>query len=149
MCGEYSLTVVSVIHLKGSPPRVRGVLNTFTKTATSTGITPACAGSTVARFSVSASTRDHPRVCGEYRGHTHGARGGFGITPACAGSTSLSPLSLQRRWDHPRVCGEYCERSFCQSPLGGSPPRVRGVLSEFEGTRGIDGITPACAGSTE
>ena len=74
----------------------------------STGIIPACAGSTPEKLTVSITEWDHPRMCGEHSQdssflssfmgsspHVRGALqlaimgGSFeGIIPACAGSTS-------------------------------------------------------------
>ena len=61
----------------------------------------------------------------------------------------MSPLMEQGRvWDHPRACGEYwCVRDDGML-LGGSPPRMRGILKQAHGI--IEGfrITPAHAGNT-
>ena len=51
----------------GSPPRVRGILRIYHIIAKGTRITPACAGNTQTCAMVSCKTRDHPRVCGEYK----------------------------------------------------------------------------------
>src|SRR5690606_8556484 len=92
----------------GSPPRPRGAPLGRTLIDFSVGITPACAGSTVASRTVRDGNGDHPRVRGEHPallkklmtafGSPPRARGapvatpatcmGSGITPACAGSTS-------------------------------------------------------------
>ena len=72
-----------------------------------TGITPACAGNTLALSFIAPNKEDHPRVCGEYaplsirqstrRGSPPRVRGirlrykghdvPYRITPACAGNT--------------------------------------------------------------
>ena len=49
----------------GSPPRVREKLNTYHKTASKSGITPACAGKTDTYSTKQYYRRDHPRVCGK------------------------------------------------------------------------------------
>ena len=133
------------------------------------GITPACAGSTFVAISYHLKDRDHPRVCGEYYGapvpldsflgspprvrgvHSLSSLGIVlhGITPACAGSTRNRATNRPRNWDHPRVCGEYCIRTPKRTRMTGSPPRVRGVLTEKVSIRSLAGITPACAGSTD
>ena len=49
----------------GSPPRVREKLSAVTEIPLISGITPACAGKTLALSCVRLPTRDHPRVCGK------------------------------------------------------------------------------------
>mgnify|MGYP006983524729 CR=1 FL=1 len=93
--------------MTGSSPHVRGALGETPVGRMAPGIIPACAGSTRRRLSVSMSSRDHPRMCGEHlsgtgtgTGHegssphvrgapriATGARMACGIIPACAGST--------------------------------------------------------------
>ena len=91
------------------------------------GITPACAGITIALIRQPFIYRDHPRVCGNYcteikakneiLGSPPRVREllyyitsemvGIRITPACAGITILN-LNRKSSWrDHPRVCGNY------------------------------------------
>ena len=113
----------------------------------STGITPACAGSTWPPRGGLDDT-DHPRMRGEHKTsssisttalgsppHARGARGAAvhgillsGITPACAGSTTEVGDITYNNGDHPRMRGEH---------TGLDPLLVVPV-----------GITPACAGST-
>ena len=133
------------------------------------GSPPACAGSTVNEAHLWQIFEDHPRLRGEYckewsarcrrsgspplaRGvqpDRTGSRCHFRITPACAGSTDDSGLSLCSPQDHPRLRGEYytCGTSSMTSP--GSPPLARGVPSQEPRSRDQEGITPACAGSTQ
>ena len=105
MCGEKVMEFYKLLHLLGSPPRVRGkafqtMFGTFI-----TGITPACAGKRQAASMPFALAPDHPRVCGEkfifsvrrlmligspprVRGKVriiHYPDGDRRITPACAG----------------------------------------------------------------
>ena len=92
---------------RGSPPRVRGKLADFSELFHAVRITPACAGKTLVRLSLSTRIKDHPRVCGENtngldeyiegKGSPPRVRGKLlriqhirqrgGITPACAGKT--------------------------------------------------------------
>ena len=112
--------------------------------------------------------RDHPRVCGEKAGvrvHQDVPQGspprvrgkgsifchrevGGGITPACAGKSYSMLFAKLRKKDHPRVCGE----KFCDFPLQslvlGSPPRVRGKVSNGGMQSFSFRITPACAGKS-
>ena len=50
---------------KGSPPRARGKDNKMLWAAMMSGITPACAGKSLAQFRLMCGMRDHPRVRGE------------------------------------------------------------------------------------
>ena len=132
------------------------------------GITPACAGKTVAGNPDERTAEDHPRVCGENdhaqesrsvkRGSPPRVRGkpnfrlrlksGSRITPACAGKTTTAGTQSNGSQDHPRVCGENLPR-FCPMRTNiGSPPRVRGKRSEMSRAFHVVGITPACAGKT-
>ncbi len=136
--------------------------------ASSMGIIPAYAGSTLSVESARIAAKDHPRVCGEHLrasstaflalGSSPRMRGAqcscdcgnviTGIIPAYAGSTSASRECRIALWDHPRVCGEHGDgfREACQ--VLGSSPRMRGA----RGLRGLNyhvtGIIPAYAGST-
>ena len=134
----------------------------------STGIIPACAGSTVSWRIRRPPCRDHPRMCGEHnRGssfgqshkgsspHVRGARQACddalqesGIIPACAGSTTVGKTKLLFIWDHPRMCGEHELGDFAAFLDQGSSPHVRGApTGDLLGVT-IGGIIPACAGST-
>ena len=71
-----------------------------------------------------------------------------GITPADAGKTGILLPHIVASEDHPRGCGEnnrgVKHLAFCP----GSPPRMRGKLSENNGYCRITRITPADAGKT-
>ena len=91
----------------GSSPHARGALSHDAEGFPTTGIIPACAGSTLWRRAKSRPTRDHPRMRGEHdpseaqvvrligsSPHARGARACLkldfhflGIIPGCAGST--------------------------------------------------------------
>ena len=72
----------------------------------------------------------------------------IGITPAYAGkSTDLQrPRAAQQ--DHPRVCGEKLSGCVWQQACAGSPPRMRGKVSQPHYSTGRGGITPAYAGKS-
>ena len=130
------------------------------------GITPACAGKRQAEHRHRQKTWDHPRVCGEkysfaflrfaipgspprVRGKASGSWKCFcamGITPACAGKRTQYFPACSCIWDHPRVCGEKKNHSRNQKWKIGSPPRVRGKVSQKPVRVYHPGITPACAG---
>ena len=149
MRGEYSPSShIQQAHL-GSPPLARGIHNSRHIDPAIFGITPACAGNTLAQKTLLHNRKDHPRLRGEYKreltdsglrvgspplargipfyGNRHYAE--FRITPACAGNTFPHPHSNSRSGDHPRLRGEY---------------------SISAGFRFVSPrITPACAGNTK
>ena len=168
MCGEHRICCQSCKISTGSSPHVRGALVQDFLQGLSTGIIPACAGSTVSWRIRRPPCRDHPRMCGEHnRGssfgqshkgsspHVRGARQACddalqesGIIPACAGSTTVGKTKLLFIWDHPRMCGEH-DTTCTRSPRDtGSSPHVRGAHSTRPSAHCRTGIIPACAGST-
>ena len=72
----------------------------------------------------------------------------WGIIPACAGSTLKVCITLWVIGDHPRMCGEHVRRVPNRRPCEGSSPHVRGALGERSAQLRVNGIIPACAGST-
>ena len=130
------------------------------------GITPACAGKSVASTWGNALTRDHPRVCGEKLIQTAAGLAAWGspprvrgkeskpakrwesvrITPACAGKRRRTGCGQCRAGDHPRVCGEKMAMHPSARKLPGSPPRVRGKARSLRKKPLQGRITPACAG---
>ena len=168
MCGEHCTSRGVTRDSSGSSPHVRGALQRRSKRHLTSGIIPACAGSTRGWPYWCPPCWDHPRMCGEHawcRGyglrrwgsspHVRGARcgngrrhGDAGIIPACAGSTSSSSNDVVASWDHPRMCGEHAEPSPVQNRTAGSSPHVRGALGDAEHAQHSIGIIPACAGST-
>ena len=87
--------------------------------------------------------------------HVRGARrtcpihaGGYGIIPACAGSTYVRRCLICISWDHPRMCGEHQFYNPQTVSNTGSSPHVRGALNTSEALTLVNGIIPACAGST-
>ena len=69
-----------------------------------------------------------------------------GITPACAGKSEPPGSGLGASGDHPRMCGEKTKPQRVAPPKLGSPPHVRGKVSQFVDGCACHGITPACAG---
>ena len=148
MCGEKTGTLFLLLHLKGSPPRVRGKVCWSLSRGSCTRITPACAGKGATALHLGITLLGSPpRVRGK-----GGAPDGFfhtlRITPACAGKSWLPLPPSAGGGDHPRVCGEKGSLSVRQHRGRGSPPRVRG--KDCHGVRGVVvfGITPACAGKS-
>ena len=166
VCGEKNQRTRPIQRNRGSPPRVRGKVNSWPWLVAITGITPACAGKSCRRPTRTPARRDHPRVCGEkvvYQ-HPRAARvgspprvrgkGGVGclhhqcrrITPACAGKSLRIQTCAANAGDHPRVCGEKDLRTVPTFFKKGSPPRVRGKERRYAPFGRCAGITPACAG---
>ena len=126
VCGKNCVHSTGVLHIEGSPPRVREELRLAIRRIQRWGITPACAGRTYRLPSHSAERKDHPRVCGKNvnSGHGYIPREGspprvreellgvlpdpleVGITPACAGRTVKPEINALYVRDHPRVCGK-------------------------------------------
>ena len=71
------------------------------------------------------------------------------ITPAYAGKSFSSVRSVSRSTDHPRLCGEKCYWKMDRYTKLGSPPPMRGKVSD--GGTGVlaGGITPAYAGKSD
>ena len=157
-----------VLDAQGSSPHVRGAHDALPCLVPWQGIIPACAGSTNLGKTLTAISKDHPRMCGEHVSpsslrrrspgsspHVRGAPGKgqprvvrVGIIPACAGSTLAHTAVQPKPWDHPRMCGEHRIRFPAHDCNSGSSPHVRGARpSRFPRRRRI-GIIPACAGST-
>ena len=86
-CGEHMMSKDSEALYEGSSPRMRGTRFDGELWCRRHGIIPAHAGNTSSIISISSSSRDHPRACGE---HHRRLSGGFlfsGIIPAHAGNT--------------------------------------------------------------
>ena len=127
VCGEHSATLLPMLLIVGSSPRMRGAPSTLLRGSAALGIIPAYAGSTDTLVFAQKPLGDHPRVCGEHFSHiwtnhfntgssprmrgalflsAHG-RYASGIIPAYAGSTTHCTPRCQIARDHPRVCGEH------------------------------------------
>ena len=168
VCGEKETRFLTTRFGAGSPPRVRGKVNSRNFFSFSRGITPACAGKSICLCISSICLWDHPRVCGEKEdddehdfalwGSPPRVRGkaerrskkavDAGITPACAGKSRQTPWPSHRSRDHPRVCGEKTVTTVTDTVFAGSPPRVRGKAVGRVWRQDRQGITPACAGKS-
>ena len=169
MCGKDIGKKVSFSYLLGSPPHVRERRWRTGKPARKSRITPACAGKTDSQARLVRSAGDHPRMCGkDCRAVFHTLlQGGspphvrerldeplkdepvIRITPACAGKTSVSLAVLDPWRDHPRMCGKDECQPGCPGSMEGSPPHVRERRFYAIFYKGLQGITPACAGKTQ
>ena len=130
MCGEHVVHAAQHLPKRGSSPHVRGAHHRHRRQNKTTGIIPACAGSTFDWPWLMDWTRDHPRRCGEHHtdsrhmtlpeGSSPHVRGALhccsvvcfvlGIIPACAGSTLKFVSTKYNARDHPRMCGEHHAR---------------------------------------
>ena len=167
-CGE-NQTEFGLNYVKnGSPPQVRGKLNSAYRKPDMVRITPAGAGKTALALSAFGQTPDHPRRCGE-NGLSEGerqastgsppqVRGKPGricyksedrrITPAGAGKTQKGRQRTTVCQDHPRRCGENLHKCLIKAEQSGSPPQVRGKLDNALDKQRQRWITPAGAGKT-
>ena len=153
----------------GSSPHVRGAHAVPRLPVAAHGIIPACAGARAARPRRPSARRDHPRICGEHCSMTEPSLSMRGSSPTCAGSTDSGLVPSHSHRDHPRMCGEHSVPSPGRPPLAGSSPHVRGAhiplpifwrggVGSSPHVRGalvfgnggvdVDGIIPACTGST-
>ncbi len=126
---RYSLCTVSATIL-GSPPRMRGKATAQRTTKRNEGITPAYAGK---RIPPTANEHSPPGSPPRMRGKVY-ARLPFArksrITPAYAGKRKNRRFLLPKSEDHPRVCGEklISKSGIYNEP--GSPPRMRGKVTQ-------------------
>ena len=148
VCGEHVRSSTCPEEYRGSSPRMRGTLPLPSRRIYGGGIIPAYAGNTRCTRAGHASTRDHPRVCGEHCarwcrawtrwGSSPRMRGTppsrlwrdcrAGIIPAYAGNTPCIRPYCEMNGDHPRVCGEHCDVEALLVVCVGSSPRMRGTL---------------------
>ena len=165
-CGEKCAISLVTIGKPGSPPRMRGKVQSNRQAIPGAGITPAHAGKSPEQKNHQRQNRDHPRACGEkckmeeqtlnelgspprmrgkaekaYCGHFPG-----GITPAHAGKRSQERQDPVERRDHPRACGEKSIKHIFASCPVGSPPRMRGKAMADDVGHTMTRITPAHAG---
>ena len=168
-CGENNSLHLCRIAYSGSPPHMRGKQYPISLALLSERITPAHAGKTTQGKSEKPLQPDHPRTCGENQtcltcstasgGSPPHMRGKPGIrsvasirrriTPAHAGKTFLPFLISMQTSDHPRTCGENLVRLCDRLRHGGSPPHMRGKLSDIFNCNPNYRITPAHAGKTQ
>ena len=129
MRGEHVRGVRGVGRRPGSSPHARGALSAASAVSTTTGIIPACAGSTRARSCRAAPSGDHPRMRGEHHSRFDALLLSLGSSPHARGAPRTRAWSPASARDHPRMRGEH-----------------RGA---GQARRRVAGIIPACAGSTE
>ena len=134
--------------MTGSPPRARGRQASFRVTPGTSGLTPACAGTSMIRTRRGRGVRAHPRVRGDVFDWLWHSVIEPGLTPACAGT---SWVAHWRKWGsraHPRVRGDVPVLMIPPTAVQGSPPRARGRHLGAKNASGGSGLTPACAGTS-
>ena len=148
---------------------MRGALQGISLESCSSGLIPACAGSTDGVQAIRVQDGAHPRLCGEHliqvthsesvAGSSPPVRGALparmgqhrylGLIPACAGSTFGHMLVRENDRAHPRPCGEHVDDNFLAPLSSGSSPPVRGALGVYPPRMARSGLIPARAGSTQ
>ena len=168
MCGEKVVSGAMRGHLAGSPPRMRGKDCACFTDRRIVGITPAHAGKSSSRGVRTCFEKDHPRTCGEKATTKVSISGRTGspphmrgkvpqpvtvalpvrITPAHAGKSGESFGFWNNDQDHPRTCGEKRRGQPVRVTEMGSPPHMRGKVSDVGKPALSAGITPAHAGKS-
>ena len=155
--------------MKGSSPLARGPLTPVSLSATSMGLIPARAGTTLSRDLKAFKPGAHPRSRGDhadlalynraYWGSSPLARGPQlvipaarargGLIPARAGTTDSLPETQERVWAHPRSRGDHSPSATAGAAAAGSSPLARGPLLKSGKTSQYAGLIPARAGTTD
>ena len=168
LCGEKPTPIELSEEEKGSPPPMRGKAKAAAFLHGADRITPAYAGKSRLLILWYQKNQDHPRLCGEKLDCYHTAIAYLGspppmrgkaeisaqhhlqrrITPAYAGKSRRRQPATGQMWDHPRLCGEKRKLSRLLIFSLGSPPPMRGKVSETTDMTSAKGITPAYAGKS-
>ncbi len=148
MCGEKMRMLIEAAVAEGSPPHVRGKVNTSGISKAIVGITPACAGKSLYSGRYTDTGQDHPRMCGEKQACPKALPSTTRITPACAGKSGHRSGKHNNTQDHPRMCGEKEALQADPGESFGSPPHVRGKVCVQCVSSDERRITPACAGKS-
>ena len=150
LCGEKWCNRLWCFQAAGSPPPMRGKVVQSSLVLSSCGITPAYAGKSEYFNVKQIITKDHPRLCGEkgvfqtshdravgspppMRGKAYRQKIRHRvsrITPAYAGKSFLYVDFVPVVANHPRLCGEKLLSACTGGKCGGSPPPMRGKVSE-------------------
>ena len=148
MRGEHPRVLRPCHRWTGSSPHARGAPDPLPPVGEAAGIIPACAGSTQWAIELLLPIRGsspHARGARQVGGRGNARRG---IIPACAGSTTPAARNGRESRDHPRMRGEHCTVELSDWTVSGSSPHARGALQTHLVRVVVQGIIPACAGST-
>jgi len=132
----------------GSPPPARGAHAAAGDRHGADGITPACAGSTMASPRSRWCSTDHPRLRGEHTPWRRRNAAVFGSPPPARGAPELGHRGQPPLRITPACAGSTVRVYVDSTDPNGSPPPARGALLVLVRRRVRAGITPACAGST-
>ncbi len=126
----------------GLPPLARGAPDASERRLVPARPTPACAGSTPARWTRSIFRWAYPRLRGEHGGVLRGRVLMRGLPPLARGALECCFSFLSFIWPTPACAGST------PLPILGLPPLARGAPCGDLGRLPVGGPTPACAGST-
>ena len=146
VCGENGLYWAVCHGHGGSPPRVWGKLQDWSKLIEIKRFTPTCVGKTTSPSLGLKLSSVHPHVCGENpasQGETMAQAGSpprvwgkllfliftvslLRFTPTCVGKTTGTGTGTGIQAVHPHVCGENHTTVRSIATWVGSPPRVWG-----------------------
>ena len=167
-CGDDVVVAGEGRLVAGTPPRMRGRRRESAAIAGERGNTPADAGTTTGYPPARRCRTEHPRGCGDDRVASRNAstlagtpprmRGrrdlGAGLerehrnTPADAGTTRKIHGSPTVGAEHPRGCGDDLDLNSNTDATWGTPPRMRGRLTDAALVLATARNTPADAGTT-
>jgi len=148
MRGEHATSSPPTRTGLGSPPPVRGAREFGFLLCYTLGITPACAGSTIAVMYQSVGSRDHPRLCGEHESRHSQSKSLSGSPPPVRGAPVSCTAQPVNRGITPACAGSTASSYKTLNGIRGSPPPVRGAHPVDPRPALVIRITPACAGST-
>ncbi len=167
-CGENSRHLMAAFSPVGSPPRLWGKHHTRALDGLPDRFTPTLVGKTKVLHGSGGMRPVHPHACGENYGkwicHSRGAGSPprlwgkphlhqrlnvhLRFTPTLVGKTT-SPARLGAPPTvHPHACGENAARSWTDSRIDGSPPRLWGKPSAARWQRRLGRFTPTLVGKT-
>ena len=152
----------------GTAPPARGRPDGFGLLTVLHGNSPACAGTTTGRASVSKADGEQPRLRGDdcvspsdtrmragtappARGRHVGGAAPYGVrgnSPACAGTTNDRCAGSRASPEQPRLRGDDIPLGKSVAVVPGTAPPARGRRHHPNQRRRPDGNSPACAGTT-
>ena len=167
VCGECKSRGGKIRGIRGSPPRVWGMLPQLAESCPESRFTPTCVGNASPSHSDRCTPPVHPHVCGECilvftlplawygsppRVWGMQVLGGclheqFRFTPTCVGNALSATPSRAAFSVHPHVCGECRARRDLHHIALGSPPRVWGMPNDGPRLHGGERFTPTCVGN--
>ncbi len=108
--------------------------------------TPTRVGNTQVVVELTEANAVHPHACGEYWGKGRATWLAWRFTPTRVGNTALPSTYDQKTTVHPHACGEYSCDATTHIHIGGSPPRVWGILIQYMVGHGRMSVHPHACG---